>query len=394
MHYLAVEPQKTNKYQTISSSLKETTITSIRIAILGTRGIPNRYGGFEQAATYIASGLVEKGHEVTVYNSHQHPYQNDNWKGVNIVHCYDPGWLGSAGQFVYDLNCIRDAKKKKFDVWIFFGYTSSSIWWRLYPGKTVLISNMDGLEWKRSKYSAPARKFLLYAEKLAVRHSHHLIADSTAIQFYLFEKYKVQSNYIAYGAALIQEEDESVFSDYTIQKHEYYFILARMEPENNIETILDGFCKSDTDRKMIVIGNIDTKFGKYLLAKFKTDKRILFIASLYDAQKLHTLKLYCKLYFHGHSCGGTNPSLLEAMVDGAVICAHDNLFNRAILGEDAFYFSSADDITARINLVSDSSDDKNMILYNRKKIEQKYNWPMIVSAYERLVRTCHNSFIK
>ncbi|MES2372756.1 MAG: DUF1972 domain-containing protein [Bacteroidota bacterium] len=391
---MGAQPLKTNKVINLFSSLKATAITSIRIAILGTRGIPNRYGGFEQAATYIASGLVEKGHELTVYNSHQHPYKNNNWKGVNIIHCYDPGWMGSAGQFVYDLNCIRDAKKKKFDVWIFFGYTSSSIWWRLYPGKTVLISNMDGLEWKRSKYNAAARKFLLYAEKLAVRYSHHLIADSTAIQFYLFEKYKVQSNYIAYGAETIQEEDGSVFSEYAIQKHEYYLILARMEPENNIETILDGFCKSNASKKMIVIGNIDTKFGKYLLEKFKTDKRILFIPSLYDAPKLHTFKLYCSLYFHGHSCGGTNPSLLEAMADGAVICAHDNLFNRAILGEDAFYFSSADDIAARINLVRDSSVDKNMILHNREKIEQKYNWPMIVSAYEKLVRSCYNSFVK
>jgi glycosyltransferase involved in cell wall biosynthesis len=361
---------------------------------LGTRGIPNRYGGFEQAATYIASGLVEKGHEVTVYNSHKHPYKNDTWNGVNIVHCYDPGYLGSAGQFVYDLNCIRDARKKQFDVWLFFGYTSSSVWWRLYPGKLVLISNMDGLEWKRSKYNAATRKFLLYAERLAVRHSHFLIADSSAIQFYLFEKYKVQSSYIAYGAEVFDEEDVSVFSEYTIQKHEYYVILSRMEPENNVETILNGFCKSNTEKRMIVIGNIDTKFGKYLVDKFKTNQRILFVASLYDARKLHTLKMYCSLYFHGHSCGGTNPSLLEAMADGAVICANDNAFNKAILGDDAFYFSSADDIARRIDSPRDTAAEKNMILVNREKIEQKYNWPAIVSAYEKLIRSCHNSFGK
>jgi glycosyltransferase involved in cell wall biosynthesis len=361
---------------------------------LGTRGIPNRYGGFEQAATYIASGLVEKGHEVTVYNSHKHPYKSDTWKGVNIVHCYDPGYLGSAGQFVYDLNCIRDAKKKQFDVWLFFGYTSSSVWWRFYPGKPVLISNMDGLEWKRSKYNTATRKFLLYAEKTAVRHSHFLIADSTAIQYYLFEKYKVQSSCIAYGAEVFQDEDMSVFSAYAIQKHEYYLILARMEPENNIETILNGFCRSETGKKMVVIGNIGTKFGKYLVTKFKTDKRILFLPSLYDATKLHTLKMYCSLYFHGHSCGGTNPSLLEAMADGAVICANDNPFNKAILGEDAFYFSSVDDITTRINLLRDTETEKNMVRNNREKIEQKYNWPTIVSAYEKLIKGCYNSFMK
>jgi glycosyltransferase involved in cell wall biosynthesis len=361
---------------------------------LGTRGIPNRYGGFEQAATHIASGLAEKGHEVTVYNSNQHPYTGNNWKGVNIIHCYEPAYFGSAGQFVYDLNCIRNAKKKKFDVWLFFGYTSSSVWWRLYPGKVVLISNMDGLEWKRSKYNVLTRKFLLYAEKLAVKHSHFLLADSTAIQFYLFEKYRVQSNYIAYGAELLHEEDSSVFSVYGIQQHDYCLVLARMEPENNIETILTGFCRSNTVKKMIVIGNLDTKFGKYLLSKFETDKRVTFVPSLYDAKKLHTLKLYCSLYFHGHSCGGTNPSLLEAMADGAVICSHENPFNRAILGDDAFYFSSVDDITSRIDSERNPSVEKNMILHNREKIEQKYNWPVIVSAYEKLIRSSHNSFTK
>jgi glycosyltransferase involved in cell wall biosynthesis len=364
---------------------------------LGTRGIPNRYGGFEQAATYIAAGLVNKGHEVTVYNSHDHPHKSDTWSGVNIVHCYDPGYLGSAGQFLYDLNCIRDAKKRKFDVWLFFGYTSSSVWWRLFPAKAVLISNMDGLEWKRSKYNAIVRKFLLYAESLAVRHSHFLIADSTAIQFYLFEKYKVQSSYIAYGAEVFNEEDVSVFSafsEYGVQKDDYYLVLARMEPENNIEVILDGFCSSTTKKKMIVIGNIDTKFGKYLVNKFTSDKRVLFNASLYDAKKLHTLKSNCSLYFHGHSCGGTNPSLLEAMADGATICSNDNPFNRAILGEDAYYFSSTNDITSRINSPRNVLAEQKMILRNREKIEQTYNWPAIVSAYEKLVNGCYNSLMK
>ncbi|MEO8173395.1 MAG: DUF1972 domain-containing protein [Sediminibacterium sp.] len=358
---------------------------------MGTRGIPNRYGGFEQAATYISAGLVEKGHLVTVYNSHTHPYKDTKWKNVNIVHCYDPGWLGTTGQFLYDLNCIRDAKKKEFDVWLFFGYTSSSIWWRFFPAKVVLISNMDGLEWRRSKYNAMVRKFLQYAEKLAVRHSHFLIADSTAIRSYLQKKYNTTSTYIPYGAELYKDEDAQLLVEYGIQQYDYYLILARMEPENNIEMILDGFSKSKTRKKILVIGNIDTSFGEYLKGKYQTDTRIIFVTSIYDARKLHTLKLYCSLYFHGHSCGGTNPSLLEAMASNAPVCAHENPFNRAILGEDAYYFSSAADITERIETDSDGISEKIMVANNLVKISEQYNWPTIVTAYEELITNCYYS---
>ncbi len=310
---------------------------------------------------------------------------------MDIVHCYDPGSIGSAGQFVYDLNCIRDARKKDFDVWLFFGYTSSSIWGSLYPRNTVVISNMDGLEWKRSKYSTGVKKFLLFAEKMAIRYSHFLIADSLAIQSYLLEKYKVASTYIAYGAEVFNDEDEDVFTEYGIDRAGYFLIMARMEPENNIEMILDGFCKSITDKKMLVIGNMDTAFAKYLVDKFKTNKQIIFVQALYDARKLHSLKRNCSLYFHGHSCGGTNPSLLEAMADGALICAHHNPFNMAILGKDAFYFTSTGDIKNTIEDFSNGEDEKMMIKHNQKKIEEQYNWPMIVSAYENLIGDCYNT---
>ena len=110
----------------------------MKIAILGTRGIPNSYGGFEQFAEYLSLGLIDKGHEVTVYNSHNHPYQQDNWNGVKIIRCYDPEYLiNTAGQFIYDLNCILDARNKNFDIILFMGYTSSSIWRFLFPKNSL-----------------------------------------------------------------------------------------------------------------------------------------------------------------------------------------------------------------------------------------------------------------
>ena len=140
----------------------------MKIGILGTRGIPNYYGGFEQFAEYFATYVANQNHEIFVYNSHKHPYKESNFKGVQIIHCYDPEYIiGTAGQYIYDLNCILDARKRNFDIILQLGYTSSSIWFGLHPKEAIVITNMDGLEWKRTKYSKPIRKLLLWAEKLA-----------------------------------------------------------------------------------------------------------------------------------------------------------------------------------------------------------------------------------
>ena len=133
----------------------------MKIGILGTRGIPNYHGGFEQFAEFFASFLAEKGHEVYVYSSHLHPYKKSCFKGANIIHCYDPeDKIGTPGQFIYDLNCIMDSRKRNFDILLQLGYTSNSIWHRLLPKKPIIITNMDGLEWKRSKYNKWVRHFL------------------------------------------------------------------------------------------------------------------------------------------------------------------------------------------------------------------------------------------
>ena len=122
----------------------------MKIAILGTRGIPNYYGGFEQFAQHLSEYLVNKGHEIIVYNSHTHPYQEGEWNGVKIVHCKDPeDKIGAAGQFIYDLNCIIDSRKRDFDIILQLGYASSAIWYFLFPKKAIVITNMDGLEWKK-----------------------------------------------------------------------------------------------------------------------------------------------------------------------------------------------------------------------------------------------------
>src|SRR5258705_2223005 len=162
----------------------------LKIGIIGTRGIPNHYGGFEQFEELLSFSLSQRGHEVAVYNSSLHPWQKKDWNGVQIIHCRD--WehkIGTAGQFFYDLNCINDARKRNFDVLLHLGYTSDSVWHWRWPKNTVNIVNMDGLEWQRSKYNKPTQRFLKWAESLAAKNAHTLVADSIGIQEYLFGKY-------------------------------------------------------------------------------------------------------------------------------------------------------------------------------------------------------------
>jgi glycosyltransferase involved in cell wall biosynthesis len=363
----------------------------LNIAILGTRGIPNNYGGYEQAATFLSVGLLQKGHTVTVYNSHNHPYRENKWNGVEIIHCYDPEYkTGTAGQFIYDLNCIRDARKKNYDVILFMGYTSNSVWAKFYPPQAVIISHMDGLEWQRSKYSMPVRRFLRYAEKLAVKHSDFYITDSPGIQKYLQEKYNISSRYISYGATIYNSECKDVLNSFGLSPNNYYLAIARIEPENNIETILNGFLESGSDKKFIVVGNANTRYGKELQKKFSRAKQILFAGSLFDQQKLHSLRAFCSLYFHGHSVGGTNPSLLEAMAGKALIVAHDNLFNKNVLGNDAYFFSFAGDIKNIIHTVKKIETEEQMTRNNLEKIKNHYSWEKIIDQYENFILQCHN----
>ncbi|WP_289058453.1 DUF1972 domain-containing protein [uncultured Flavobacterium sp.] len=356
----------------------------MKIAILGTRGIPNNYGGFEQFAEIFAVYLVQQKHEVYVYNSHNHVFQEKNYKGVNIIHQYDPeNKIGSAGQFIYDLNCILDSRKRNFDIILQLGYTSSSIWSFLLPKKTVIITNMDGLEWKRTKYSYNTQKFLKFAEKKAVKSSDYLVADSIGIKQYLQEKYSIDATYIAYGAEPFLKENEEVLSLYNVEKNKYNLLIARFEPENNIEIILDGIVDSKDDKDILVVGNNDNSFGNYLKKKFNAYSNIRFIGGIYNKEHLDNLRYFSNLYFHGHSVGGTNPSLLEAMAAKALIVAHNNKFNHAILQENAFYFFYAADVKRLIETVN-RKENNQMVQNNFDTIIQEFNWNKINESYLRL----------
>lgn len=354
----------------------------MRVAIIGTRGIPNRYGGFEQFAEHLAVGLAAKGFDVSVYNSHNHPFSGNEYKGVKIIHQFDPEYkYGSFGQFLYDRNCITDCRKMNFDIILQLGYTSSSIWRRLLPKQSIIVTNMDGLEWKRAKYSYPVKRFLRHAEKWAVHSSDILISDSVGIQTYLKNKYDKDPVYIPYGAIIPESYSENSLAEFSIEKKKYFLLIARMEPENNIENILSGHVNSGSALPFVVVGKTDNKYGKYLLRKYESNTNVKFYGGIYDQKKLNDLRHFSGLYFHGHSVGGTNPSLLEAMAAGCDICAHDNLFNSGILGDDAQYFSSSTDVTKMINELDEGNNEFDKVQNNLVKIKTIYSWDRIVSQY-------------
>lgn len=360
----------------------------IRLGILGCRGIPNRYGGYEQFAQYLSQGMVERGHEVWVYNSSLHPYQQPAWNGVHLIHCFDPeDKLGAAGQFIYDLNCLRDAKKRPFDILLQLGYTSSALWYRLWPKQMIHLMHMDGLEWKRTKYTPAVQRFLLKMEAWAAKQADVLIADSEAIASYLVEKYNRVAPFIPYGAASEISPQLEHLNAWNVQPKQYLLAIARFVPENHLEEIIQGVLASDTSDPLLVVGNHDQKFGTSLCQRY-TSPKIRFVGGIYDLQVLDSLRFYARLYFHGHSVGGTNPSLLEAMACEVPICAHDNPFNRSVLGENAYYFSDSNTVAAVVSRLEQEDTTQKWVSNNKAVIAAEYSWERIIDDYERLFHRC------
>jgi glycosyltransferase involved in cell wall biosynthesis len=363
----------------------------MKIGIIGTRGIPNQYGGFEQFAEFVAPELVRRGHEVTVYNSSLHPYKESTYKGVRIISRRDPqNKLGTFGQFIYDFNCIWHARSQQYDIILQLGYTSSSIWSFLFPRKALVVTNMDGLEWKRTKYSKPVQRFLKQAEKWAARHSDALIADSKGIQHYLQKKYNRSSAFIAYGATPVEHATAAFLQKFNLTPHTYNLVIARMEPENNIEPIIRGHQLVDNANTLIIVGGYNNRFGQYLKSTYENE-RIRFVGPVYDMEALNSLRYYSHLYFHGHSVGGTNPSLLEAMASQSLIVANDNIFNRSVLEGDAFYFSSEKEITEILQAGIERARFAHYMNNNLNKIKSSYSWNNIANLLENYLKDLLNA---
>ena len=360
---------------------------SKKIAILGTRGLPANYGGFETFADQISKRLVQQGFEVTVFCEASAAPQPNQFGEVNLK--YAPARkLGPLTTIAYDLACLWQARKG-FDVVYMLGYGASVFCFipRLW-GSDVWI-NMDGLEWKRRKWSAVASAYLHLMEALATRTPTRIIADARAIRSDLKERYSISRpcDVIPYGCTVLTEPpDIEPLSNRGLAAGEYYLVVCRFEPENHVAEMIDGFLLSGSNRALVLIGN-DKAPTPYVADLLKRkDPRVRFIGPLYDRVQLQSLRYHCRAFFHGYSVGGTPLSLLEAMGCSNLIVAHENRFNREVLSEGALYFSTPDDLVRIIdNIDSKAINEKGLKEQTRFRALNFYNWNLITSTYATLL---------
>jgi Domain of unknown function (DUF1972)/Glycosyl transferases group 1 len=363
----------------------------MKIAFLGTKGIPNNYGGFEQFAEYLSVLLAARGHSVTVYNPSFHPFEQKEFKSVRIERIYSPEKLiGGAANFLYDHLCLQHALKQDYDIIYEAGYHSVALSYKLLGirrlTKPVIITNMDGLEWKRSKWSFGTRQLIKQLEKIAVKESPYLISDNEGIRQYYLDEFKRDSFFVPYGADPIVDFDSTYLDKYEIKPNEYFMLMARMEPENNIELILEGYVASGNQSPFIVIGGYGNKFGERMFQKYSS--KVRFIGGVYNKSELDSLRYFSTAYFHGHSVGGTNPSLLEAMACQSLIVSHNNAFNKGVLGDDAIYFSDKSELVTCFQIIDESRvDTVGYKARNFEKIKSIYNWENITIRHEELFRS-------
>jgi len=355
----------------------------MKIAILGTRGIPNNYGGFEQCAEYLSVGLVKRGHDVTVYSPVFHPYKEDSYKGVNIIRKLSPENIvgTSASNFIYDYLCFKDASRKDFDIILELGLITSSlsIIFCSRRGK-IVVTNLDGLEWKRAKWSTLIQRLTKKLEEYGVRHSNYLIADNSGIQQYIKKEYNREAELIAYGAVDISTPHLDVLLRYGISKQGYFLSIARLEPENNLELMFDAYISTNIKIPYYVVGNHTTPYGDFLKDKYR-NKGVIFLGSIFNKNDLDSIRYYSGVYLHGHSVGGTNPSLLEAIAAKTFILAHNNKFNRSVLEKNAFYFKSSNEL-AQLIIQDFTSIKEEFIEQNLNKINKVYRWKFVIDKYE------------
>jgi glycosyltransferase involved in cell wall biosynthesis len=358
------------------------------IAILGTRGIPARYGGFETFAEELALRLARQGVDVTVYCVKGAGESPPSYHGVRLV--YIPSF--SCGPFttiLFDLLCLWDARKRH-DVIYMLGYGAAHFCLipRLWGSKIWL--NVDGIEWARAKWSATAKFYFKAMEWFSTWVPDLIIADANGIKTHLENRHRCLSccTVIPYGAEVVETPpDTGLLSQWDLLPQEFYLVVSRIEPENHVREIVEGYKISKSTIPLVVVGNhkSGTAYADSLL--LLADDNVRFIGGVYEKEKLQALRYHSLAYFHGHSVGGTNPSLLEALGCGNLIVAHDNVFNREVTGEIGFYFKVPEDIPSLVGKIERLSIEERQSLTCKAKsrIRENYDWDEISNFYHQIL---------
>lgn len=377
------------------------------VFIIGSKGIPARYGGFETFVEKLTEGQVSKEikYHVSCLANDKKEFEHNGARCFNVK---VPN-IGAAKAVYYDVlalrECIKYIKENKIEnaiVYIlacrigpFIGFYKK----KLEKLGVNLFVNPDGHEWKRAKWNWIIRQYWKLSERLMVKHADLLICDSINIEKYIREDYKEynpKTTFIAYGADIessnLDDNDQKVISWYKekqIKPKEYYLVVGRFVPENNYETMITEFMKSNTKKDFVLITNVEhNKFYEELKKKtnFDKDSRIKFVGTIYDQQLLKKIRENAYGYLHGHEVGGTNPSLLEALASTDLNLLLDVGFNREVAENGALYFSKENGNLS--NLIDNELEDK--VIYNlgiiaKEKIKKEYSWRKIVKSYEKLL---------
>lgn len=357
----------------------------MKVAIIGTVGVPANYGGFETLVEQLVRHNQSEDLQYAVYCSSK-SYSDERW----VYHGAKTEYVGLSANGIqsipYDILSLVKASKKS-DVVLVLGVSGCAFLpvFRVFSKKKLII-NIDGLEHRRDKWNRWVRKFLKYSEKQAVKYGNIIVTDNKGITDYVLEEYGKPSELIAYGGDhVLTEVDDAltkkVLTDYGLNKGEYAMALCRIEPENNVHTILEAFEKAK--KNLVFIGNWNkSDYGKSLAEKYRNSSYIKITPAVYDLNVLNVIRSNCNIYIHGHSAGGTNPSLVEAMFFEKPIFAFDCVYNRESTENRALYFSSADDLVEKLN---DSSIDLASNASSMSEIaDRRYRWETIARQYESL----------
>jgi glycosyltransferase involved in cell wall biosynthesis len=355
-----------------------------KVAVIGAAGLPAKYGGFETFVHFLTVHLASE-FDLTVYCSGpDYRERPKTFLGARLS--YLPFRANGIQSLLFDMLGILHACFFS-DVFLVLGATGGF----LYPfarlvGKTVVL-NPDGLDWQRSKWGPFTRRFLRFLERSSVRQADILVCDNEGIGEYLRRVYGRESHLIEYGGDQVSKPPltEAFRHRYPFVNHPYAFSVARIQRDNNIEMILDGFSQTP-EHALVFVGNwASSAFGRATKQKYGKFPNIHLLDAIYDPNILNSFRGYCDVYLHGHSAGGTNPSLVEAMCLGLPIASFDVIYNRATTEGKAFYFRNAEELASLIRTTPDTAWERQRTIMMEIG-ERRYRWSTIAAKYAMIFR--------
>lgn len=364
------------------------------LIILGIRGVPAAHGGFETFAERLALYLRDHGWRVTVYcqGSASGRRETDTWEGIRRVHI-PVKQNGSVGTIEFDVKCVADVERLPGTI-LTLGYNTGflSMWLRM-RGRVNFI-NMDGLEWKRAKYSFTQRSYLWINERLAAWSGTKLIADHPTIAGHLATRTSCKRICtIPYGGDPVTEADPALLAPLRLQPDEFLTLIARPEPENSVLEIVRAFSRQRRGIKLALLGNYESANPYHAAVLKAAGPDVRFTGAIYDKAILRSLRFHSLGYLHGHRVGGTNPSLVEALGAGNAVIAHDNPFNRWVAGNAGLYFSDEQGCAEQIvRLSEDPSLRDRLRQAARTRWNEEFTWPAVLQQYlELMEQWTHNN---